>query len=155
MKMRGNSYFLIVIMAIMLVIIYSSLQMHYFTSKLLPIIVSSIVFIIAALALKKEILSENGQNVTGNGEGLQATEGVKQTGRAYLITGTWVIGFLIGIYLIGFILAIPVFIFCYMKSHGIGWIKAITFAILTVAFIYGTFEYAVGITLYPGLLFSL
>jgi Tripartite tricarboxylate transporter TctB family len=152
MKLRGNSYFLMVIMAIMLVIVGSSLRMDYFKSKLLPILVGSIVFILAAVALKQEILPANRQ--AGAGIGLRAGGEVKQTGRAYLIAWAWVIGFLIAIYLIGFVIAIPLFILAYMNSHGIGWIKAVIFAILTVAFVYGIFDLAVGINLYPGLLFS-
>jgi hypothetical protein len=152
MKMRGNSYFLMVIMAIMLVIVGSSLRMDYFKSKLLPILIGSIVFVLAAVALKQEIFPANRQAAAGIE--LRAGEKDKQRGRAYLIAWAWVIAFLMAIYLIGFFIAIPVFIFCFMASHGIGWIKAITFAIVTVAFVYGIFEFAVGITLYPGLLFS-
>jgi hypothetical protein len=150
--MRGRSYFLIVIMAIMLVIIISSLRMDYFKSKLLPILVSSFVFILAAVELKREAFQENEQEARAIRGGVR--EEAKQRGHAYLTAGAWVIGFTIAVYLIGFIIAIPLFVFSYMKSHGIGWIKAITFAILTVAFIYGIFEFAVGIILYPGLLFS-
>ncbi len=153
MKMKGNSYFLMVIMAIMLVIVGSSLRMDYFKSKLLPILVGSIVFILAAVALKQEIFPAKRQAAAGTG--LRAGGEVKQTGRAYLTAWAWVIGFFVAIYLIGFIIAIPLFILAYMKSHRIGWATAVTFAILTVAFVYGVFDLAVGINLYPGLIFTL
>jgi hypothetical protein len=152
MKIRASSCFLIVIMAMMLATIGYALRMDYFKSKLLPIVVSSIVFILAAVALKQEGLTAKEQKI--NGIGLSASQEPKERRHAYLFTGIWVISFTLAIYLVGFLIAIPLFIFAYMRSHGIDWFTAIIFAILTPAFIYGIFEFAVGITLYPGLLFA-
>ena len=53
----------------------------------------------------------------------------------------------------GFIVAIPVFVFAYMKTHGEGWIFAIIAAALTAAAIYGVFEIALKAELYQGILF--
>ena len=149
MNMRGNCYFLIGIMAIMVVIIGSSLGMASFKSKLLPIAVSSVVFILAAVALRDEIRKRQTAPLIES----KATGQAKYGGHAYWTTGAWVIGFSTSIYLIGFLTASPLFIFAYMKSHGVGCFKAIAFAITTLAIIYGIFEFAVGITLYRGILF--
>jgi len=64
------------------------------------------------------------------------------------------VGFFVAIYLLGFIIAIPLFILAYMKAHGTRWLAAITFAILTPTIIYGIFELALGVVLYRGLLFA-
>lgn len=55
MKLRESSYFLMIIMAVMIAVIITSLGMEALKSKLLPIIIGSLVFILAAIALSGEI----------------------------------------------------------------------------------------------------
>lgn len=154
MKIRGSSYFYIVIMVIMLVVIGLSLGMEYFESKLLPLIIGGIVFVLAAVGLRKEILvgDEHEATVTEGDETRREETGVSW--RGYLLAGAWVAGFFLAIYLLGFIIAIPLFILSYMKAHGTRWLLAIIFAILTPLLIYGLFELALRVVLYRGLLFT-
>ena len=52
MKLSNNSYFLIVIMLGMLVIIFSSLSLEFYASKLLPLFLGGTVFILSSIALR-------------------------------------------------------------------------------------------------------
>jgi len=61
-------------------------------------------------------------------------------------------GFFLGIYLLGFLIAIPLFILSYMKWLGTGWRVAITFTLIIPAIIYSAFEVGLHIDLYRGLL---
>ncbi len=141
-KMQGSSWFLVVIIAVMLAVIVLSLRMEYLESKLLPLIISGAVLVLAAIRLGKEIFKgvPDGSEETGEGW------------RGYLISGAWAVGFFLAIYLLGFIIAIPLFILSYMKSHGTRWLVAIIWTILLPAFIYGLFELTLKVTLYRGLL---
>ena len=154
MKMRGISYFYLIIMVIMLVIIGLSLRMEYFASKLLPLVFSSTVFVLAAIGLGREILTKekSGATVAGGEAGKQ--EESRESWRGSLVAGAWVAGFFLVIYLLGFIIAIPLFVLSYMKLHGTRWVVAIVFAVLASALIYGGFELALKVNLYKGLVFG-
>ncbi len=154
MKIRGSSWVLIVIMVVMLVVIISSLRMEYFESKLLPIIIGSVVFVLAAIALWRELLAGGKSRATVTGGETTREEETGVGWLRYLLAGAWVVGFFLAIYLLGFIIAIPLFILSYMKSHGTGWLTTIIFTILTPVLIYGIFELALKVDLYPGLLFT-
>ena len=154
MKFKGNSYFLIVIMAVMLVIIGFSLRMEYFESKLLPLVISSAVFVLAATGLVRELKTGVKGKVTATEAKMTEGEKPEEGWRGYLLAGAWVAGFLLVIYLLGFIIAIPSFIIAYMKSHGTRWLVAITSAILTTVLIYVLFELVLGVILYRGLLLT-
>ena len=156
MKIKGSSYFFMVIMAFMLVAIGLSLRMEYFESKLLPLVIGGAVFVLSAIGLWREILAGKKQEAAvTEGDTTKVTEEeAKESWRGYLLAGAWVVGFFLGIYLVGFVIAIPVFVLFYMKSHGTRWLVAITFAALTTVLIYGVFEFALGVDLYRGLFFS-
>ena len=155
MKTRANAYFFLIVMIIMLATIVWSLRMDYFLSKLLPIIIASIVFVLAATGLIREVLGKEEQtSKTTKGE----TDGKDEAGQVwhdYLRSGSWILGFLFAVYLLGFITTIPMFVLGYMKSQGVRWLTALTSAVLTPIITYGIFEVGLQITLYRGLLFSL
>ena len=66
--------------------------------------------------------------------------------------GAWIVGFFPATYLLGFVLAIPLFVLGYMKSHGIKLAATITFAVVMATVIYVLFELVLGVDLYKGLL---
>ena len=154
MKLRGSSYFFIVIMVIMLVIIGLSLRMEHFESKLLPLIIGTAVLILAVIGLGREILAGGERQITTTEGEATTREETGEGWRGYLFAGAWVVGFFLAIFLLGFLIAIPIFILAYMKLHGTRWLVAIAFAILTPLLIYGIFELALAVILYRGLLLS-
>ena len=155
MKLTSNAYLYIVILVIMLfVILWSLLGMEFLESKLLPLVFSGIVFILAAIGLGNEVLA-GGKRKTGAAESEESrrAEGGERWGGS-LLNLAWFGGFILGIYLLGFIIAIPLFILTYMKWLGTRWVVAIIWAIVAPAIIYGVFELVLGIDLYRGLLLN-
>jgi len=155
MKISGSAYFFIVIMVIILVIIGLSLRMEHFESKLLPLVIGTAVFVLAAIGLGREILAGGERQITTTEGEATTREETGEGWRGYLAAGAWVAGFFLAIYLLGFIIAIPLFILAYMKLHGTRWLVAIAFAIIIPILIYGIFELALGVILYRGLLLTL
>ena len=154
MRITGNSYFLIVIMVAMLAIIGLALMMEYAASKLLPLILGSIVFILAGIGLAREILPGQNRKATASGT---ETGGGEETGERwsrYLLNGAWLAGFVLGIHLLGFIISIPVFLLAYMRWLGTKWLTSIACAVLTPLLIYVIFEVALDLDLYQGLVFK-
>ncbi len=149
MKLRGSSYFLILIMVIMLVAIIAALRMEYFASKLLPVLVGSLVFILATIELGRELLTRHGSTAIVTDMGAET----KAPPRKYVLTGGWIVGFFLAIYLLGFLVAIPLFVLFYSKSHGTRWLVAIILAILMTA-VASAFQFFLMVDLYQGLLLT-
>ena len=53
----------------------------------------------------------------------------------------WLIGLYLFIWLIGFMIAVPLFVFAYTKFYGARWITSITLSAVAGGFIYGLFEH--------------
>lgn len=151
MKLKGNSYVLIAIMVIMLfVVLWSLFGMEDFASKLLPLIFGSLVLILAAILLRKEMQAAKEQETTVAKEETSSSEATVVSWRRYLANFAWIIGFTLGIFLLGFLITIPLFILAYMKWLGTSWRTAVISAVLTTAVAYFGFERALQVDLYPG-----
>ena len=155
MKSKGNAYFLIIIMVIMLAIIIQALRMEFYTSKLLPLILGTTVFILAAIGLAQEFMAERKPEAPPDTAApVDVVDKVEPGLRQHLPIASWIFGLALAIYLFGFIITIPVFIIAYMKSQGVRWLITILSAVLMTAFIYGGFAVLLRVELYRGLLFS-
>ena len=155
MKLRANSYVYIIIILLMLfVVLWSLLRMESFESKLLPLLFGSIVFILAVIGLGNEILAGGKPKTTATESQASKREETGERWGGYLANGSWLAGFILGIYLLGFIIAIPLFVLSYMKWLGTRWITAIIWSIVSPAIIYGVFEVALDVDLYRGLLLT-
>ena len=150
MKMTGCQRLYLATMVVMLVIIVGSLTMKYFESKLLPLLVSTVVFILAGIQFTREILVKE-MPISADKTGGGAAE---EKWRGYLPSIAWILGFLLSIYLLGFTISAGPFILGYMKWLGTRWRTTIIFAVLVPVVIYGTLEVIMGVELYRGLLLS-
>lgn len=148
MKLKPGSYFIMVIMAVSLAVILGALTLEYQSIKVLPIIVGSIVFILAAITLIRDLWAK--EKPKGAVE-----QGEKETElRRYWPTAAWIASFALAIYLLGFLIAIPLFILSYLKLQGRGWLRGIIIAGITTSLVYLAFELALQVKLYRGLLFT-
>lgn len=152
-RLTASSYSLIAVMVIGLIVIISALGMP-FVSKLLPLIFGSAVFILAAIKFWYDILARDRMEATVTKDIAGQTEESKVPLRAYLPIGAWVVGFLLTIYLLGFLIACPLLVLSYMKTHGTGWLTTIISTIVITIINYFGFQMALQIDLYPGLLFN-
>ncbi len=152
-KISGKEYSLIVIMVIMLVVIVASLRMPSFYSKLLPLTVGIIVFLLSAIKFGQEFLAREKTAATIIEDDVSEITESKATGRAYLLTFAWIPGLVLAIYLRGFLISIPVFVLSFIKLCGTRWRTAIIYGILTLVVVYFGFQIALNIDFYEGLLF--
>ena len=154
MKLKGNTILFIAILVIMLAVIVSSLLMEYFESKLLPLMTSSAIFILAAMGLWRDIVKEYRpkEKVTEDDTGQREKDGEGWHG--YLINASWIGGFALGVFFLGYFVTIPLFILFYMKRLGTSWRIATAFAVLTPLLLYFLFQLALQVEMYPGLLFK-
>lgn len=63
----------------------------------------------------------------------------------------WIVGFIVSVYLIGFPLTVPLFIFNYLKfQSGVGWLPTIVATAVTWGCFHGLFEWLVHIQFEDG-----
>ena len=54
---------------------------------------------------------------------------------------SWIVGFIVSVYLIGFPLTVPLFIFSYLKFQGdVGWLRTIVITVITWSLFYAVFQ---------------
>jgi len=66
---------------------------------------------------------------------------------------TWLIGLYAAIWLVGFPIAVPLWVFAYSKFYGSYWITSLSLTAVAWAFIYGIFERALHVPWPDSLLF--
>ncbi|MBI4320881.1 MAG: tripartite tricarboxylate transporter TctB family protein [Chloroflexi bacterium] len=151
MELSGRVYLAIAIAIAMLAMTIVSLREASLEAKLLPVVIGTVVFLLAIVELSSALMHrrKSGASVPED----ELTEGsiARVSLRAYLVSYAWVIGFVLGIYLLGFVIAIPLMIVAYMRRHGATWVAGVATAILTVALLYSVFDLALRIGLYRGL----
>lgn len=154
MRLNVTSWVYISISGIVAVSLLMSLRMEYLSSKLLPLIIGGVVFVLSVIGLIREMASEKKNNFAGQmkrDEGNDAGSLSEWIG--YAVHGSWIAGFFLVIYLLGFMAAVPLFLLLYMKWLGNRWPVVIAFAVVIPFVLYAIFEIGVGIDLYPGILF--
>ncbi len=78
--------------AIVLVATVSSLRMEYFMSKLLPLLIGSIVFLLSAIGLVQEILARDKSKATVTEDKTPGEQKAEARLREYLPMGAWLGG---------------------------------------------------------------
>ena len=130
-----------------------SLTFHYWESMVLPLTISSLIVILAAVEASKELRHQDNSETAVEGEsGTESTNKVKI--KRLGLTFSWAAGFSLVIYLLGFYIAVPIFALAYLKWRRRSWLTATIFAIAMLAFIYVVFNIGLKVTLFRGLVFS-
>jgi len=155
MRLNSNAYVYMIIMCVMIfVVLWSSLMMKSFEAMLLPSLIGTVVFVLAAIGLMREVVNKSGHEHTATKHVESRADQAKEKWQGYLLNGAWLAGFILSIYLLGFMICIPIFVLSYMKWLGARWTVAIVWGILAPAVIYGGFEVGLGIDLHRGLLLA-
>ena len=147
---RASLYSLLVIIALMLAVLGMSLKLEYFASRLLPMVIGSMVLVLACIELVREIKAEYRLKsaVDADKGRIEEQDGIKTSKYARYVT--WLVGFSLAIYLVGFIISIALFVGAYMKRHGATWFSTITTAVIYTIIIYAVFNLALQVDLYKG-----
>jgi hypothetical protein len=128
-----------------------STTMTRWESKALPLVISGLVFILAAVELSRELRRESKvKEVTEEGESVE--EGI-QVGRIFSGLG-WVMGSALSCYVFGFLLTSLLFLFFFLKSRKRRWTVAIATAVIATVCVYAIFELGLGSELYRGVIYE-
>ena len=151
MKLSGDARVYLFVLAIALfTIVWSLIGVDYrFESKMLPVLIGSIVVLLATVGLWNELRAQK----THDAPSSLGSVFDRESWRGYLVHFGWVAGFLLAILFIGYLMAIPIFLFSYTRRLGSTLRVAIASALTVSAFIYVAFELALDVKLYRGLLF--
>ena len=151
-KINAHCYFLIGLMGIMLFLGIYAFTYPDIQTKLMPIVVCGIGFILSANELRKELSGEKKEvAVNEKREMVEDQEG--PTVVSYVVGFAWVIGLFISMYLIGFFISTILFVFLYMKTHN----QSLLASSITAAAMGGAIYLAVvalQMYLFPGILFG-
>lgn len=152
MKLRPSTWFAIFILLLMVVIIGVSLNYERRELKLMPIMVASGVLVMSVMVIWQETVAKDRLRYASQKE---TPDGItaKDVRRRLGYTISWMIGSFLGIYLLGFLVTIPLFIASYMKVNGWSWRVSLSFSAITTAALYGVFELGLRAGLYRGLVF--
>lgn len=151
--MKGNQYFLIIISVLMVGIISLSLTYPDLDTKLLPIIFGSLVLVLCLIQLTKDLYGKEKteKNLQRKPE---MQRNAKNIGlRPYVDTVVWIVGLILIIYMVGFMVATPLYLISFIKFHHRSWVSALITASVSTAFLYLVFVVALRVNLYSGLFF--
>jgi len=157
MRSKISFYLLIAILIISLVFGGVSLTYASMKMKLLPLIVCGLIFILSAIELIKEVSDrkKTGGEAQLTAEELDVVAEASSDIRGDMLGFAWFVGLIIAVYLIGFLISIPLFVLVYLKLHGCKWLTAIITSIVMITFIYFAFVKVLQVDLYNGIFFKL
>lgn len=153
MKLKGGFGLAVFFLLLGIFGITQSLTFRYWESMVLPLAISSLIFILAAVDVVRELRRrDDGKKAAEEKPGTDS-EAKIDIRRLGLVLG-WVAGFCLAIYLLGFYIAIPAFALAYLKWRRRSWLAAAVFAVVTVVFIYAVFDIFLKVPLYKGIIFG-
>ncbi len=152
--MKGGFYFVAFFVLLALFAIGMALTFQRWEAISLPLIFGTIILVLSVIELRKELRSKKGRETADSVTPQPEAKTGGELRRFYSVLG-WVVGFALGIYLLGYLTSMPLFALAYLKRHGRGWVLAICFAVIVTAFIYGIFEVGFRLQLYRGLIWKL
>ncbi len=157
MKNKTDFYAYLVCVAFALIIIVYALSLENFSGKILPLVIAGIMLVIAAdgAVRSSRRTPGGGKNVSkAVAQPAEANPEAAERWRDFLPLAKWLVAYLLGITLAGFLIASPLFLLAYMRVYRSGWRRSIVVTAVTFAVIYGIFVVGFKVDLYPGLLFK-
>jgi hypothetical protein len=150
-RLKGSFWLAVFFLALGLFGISQALTFGYWESVTLPLAISIIISVLAAVEVARELkrLRE-----VAAAEATAEDSGAKAENRRLGLILGWSAGFCLATYLLGFYIAIPVFAFAYLKWRRRSWLAAVIFAIALLAFSYAVFAIGLKAPLYKGLVFG-
>jgi hypothetical protein len=172
MKLKGTSYFDI-FWVIFFGCIFVTALTYDIEAGLLPLLVSGLCLLFSIIRLMTVLI---GREKKGKPEEAIATvihdkgEGVSKVlaspkkkkervdpriaWKRFFIISSWLLGFAVGVYLFGHLIAIPLFTFLYLRSRKEKWVISIVFAVMMTVGVYLVIVAGAKTPLYQGVLVS-
>jgi hypothetical protein len=151
-KMTGDSYLLIGIMVCAVAFGLTALTYPDLKTKLVPATVSAIVFLLAGIQLVKELSQKERPNQESKADATAEKSSESVFWRENLIGFSWLAGYLVVLYLVGFHMSTLLLVFSYMKLNRFGWTKSIFTAVLATVLIYVVFVVVLEADLFSGVI---
>ena len=159
MKMKPKSFFLLFILLVAAVSSGMSLTFGRKEAMLAPLLLSLTIFILGLIELVREVRSKDEKlKPTDDDEDVRPTV-VSAAGeggevRRFFVAFGWIGGYVLAIYILGFLLSSLLLAVGYLKTHGKSWVLSSTFAICFTIALYLVFEVGFRSQLYRGLIFG-
>jgi hypothetical protein len=153
MKSTGNIYFCVLLLCIAGYAAYAASGWSFKTG-FFPLAVSIPLLVLVALQLYFELF---GAAEVGKGPAVEAdfTSGLSPeiARRRVLTIFSWIAGFIVSVYLIGFPPTVPLFMFFFLKIRSdAGWLHSIALTAITWVCFYALFQRLVHLQFEPGLI---
>ena len=151
MKSKGHLYFGIFVILVSGYAIFAASRWSFKTG-LFPLAVAIPLLVLTLLHLYMEVF---GAPETSRGPAVEAefsNEIAPEVARRRVITiFSWMVGFVLLVYLLGFPVTVPLFVFFYLKSQSrVGWTQSILLTAITWGIFYGLFQRLVRIQFEAG-----
>lgn len=155
MKLTPISYVYIGIMTFALFFGIYATTYPTIKTKGLPLVMSGFIFLLSLISFIKEFRTDQ-QEKEDKTTSSDEEETVSVAGFVGYIKGfSWMAGYILAIYLLGFIPSTALFMFAYLKSNEKGWLFSTVLAILGTGAIYFTFVIFFHVPLSEGILWRL
>jgi hypothetical protein len=149
----GTAYFLMAILIMLLVFLIYSLTYVEFRTKFMPVLVSAITLVLTVVALIQEF---RGTAKKGNKQEEEGEEAKSKKAdvplREYLNAFGWFSLLIVSVYLVGFFIAIPLWLFFYFWRHGHRWWSAMLQGAGATLIVYLVFVVLLQVDFHPGLI---
>jgi len=152
MKLKGSLLAAVFFLLLGLYGLIESLRFGPWESVALPAAVSGVIVIAAAVEVGRELRGWKPRGSLGALEPI--AEMSREEARRLVVVIGWTAAFILGTYLFGFRIAIPVFVFSYLKWRGRHWAVAVLFAAAMLGFAYGAFDIGLKAPLFRGIVFG-
>jgi hypothetical protein len=153
MKIKSSSLFLIVALLVMLLVIVTALSWGRWHAYLVPVVTAGLAFVLGIIQLFKELLARGKAEPSTGGESEDQGKPIDLP-RAGLAV-SWVVGFSLSCYILGFLITTPLVTLIYLRRRGRSWWTSLVFAVVLGGFNYGMFEIGFQLYLYRGLIWEL
>ena len=155
MRLKGSVIFNIFLVLVFAVVIIVDLGYSY-KARLSPLVVGIPGLIVSLISLVSELRKGLGKkdSLAEDQAAAAATE-VKQAGNIgkEIIAFAWLTGLFLLIYVVGFMVAIPVYLFLYLKvKSSETLVLSILYSLISWGVLYGFFGVILHIPLYPGII---
>lgn len=150
--MKAKTLIPLILVVVMAAVVKVAFGYPYLQAKLSVLFAGGLVLILALVQLMRELRHKEPR--TPEPEEDRRDAGHSASAMQYVLEAAWMAGFGLTIYLLGFLIAIPIFTCAYMKSHGTRWSASIITGVLMSVFSYVLFSLVLDMRLYSGEIFT-
>jgi hypothetical protein len=158
---KGSIFFNLILLSFIIMIIALSFNYDRKTGQV-PALIGIITLVFAFLALISEVFPQFGQkfdldmfHITNFSNKIDEPEIIARWSEAagFVLLSVWLILFYLSVFLVGFIIPLPLFLFLFLKIYGEQtWLKSICFSLSSWVFIYALFVKVMKFDLFRGVL---